>query len=243
MLKGKIALITGANRGIGKAIARTFAKNGSHLILVARDIESLQKVKESISEVEVDIFSCDISKESEVKTLFQKIAKISKRIDILVNNAGVLESSLLGMIKRESMDSLFQTNVYGQIYILQYASRMMKRNRAGSVINMSSIMGIQGGRNSSLYSATKAAIVGLSRSLAKELAPEIRVNVIAPGVVKTELISDLSQKCLREFEDATLLKRIATPEEIADVALFLASDMSKFITAEVLNVDGGLCLS
>ncbi len=243
MLKGKTALITGANRGIGEAIARTFAKNGSHLILVARDIESLQKVKESISEVEVDIFSCDISKESEVKALFQKITKISKKLDILVNNAALLQSNLLGMIKKDSIDLLFQTNVYGQIYILQYASRMMKRNGAGSVINMSSIMGVQGGKNSSLYSATKAAVIGLSKSLAKELAPEIRVNVIAPGVVKTELISDLSQELLCEFENETLLKRIATPQEIADVALFLASDMSRFITAEVLNVDGGLCLN
>jgi len=242
MLNNRWCLISGASRGIGEAIARNFAKNGANLILVSRDIEALEAIKESITDTEVAVFKADISKSENVKELFLKIRKQTKSLDVVINCAGVLESALISMTTDSQIHRLFENNVFSQFYMLRYASRMMIKSPYASIVNISSIMGIEGGRATSLYSATKASIIGFSRSLAKELAPDIRVNVIAPGVVDTALIADLQQDSRDDFISDTLLKRVASADEIANVALFLASDMSSFITGEIIRVDGGLCL-
>jgi len=240
MLQNRWVLITGANQGIGKATAKEFAKNGANLILVARDEERLKIVQNELERPSY-IFVCDITQESEIKHLFTQITKITKRLDVVVNNAGILYSAPLFMSKRDKMEEIFATNFYSVVHISQYASRMMLRGKKGSIINLSSAMGIEGAKNHAIYSASKASLIALTQSLSKELAPSIRVNAVAPGVVDTPLIASLSEQQKESIINATPLKRFASANEIAQTILFLASDMSSFITGEVLKVDGGLC--
>jgi 3-oxoacyl-[acyl-carrier protein] reductase len=242
MLKDRYALITGASRGIGAAIARNFALNGAKLILISRDYDALKNLQDELSHTEVHIFLADISKHSDVKELFLKIKKLTPHLDIVINNAGILEGALLSMTKESSIQQTFETNLFGQFYILQYTTRLMRKSSSASIVNITSAMGVQGARGHSMYSASKAAVIGFSRSLSKELAPHIRVNAIAPGVIQTDLTANLDDKKREEFISDTLLKRVGLADEVAQSALFLASDMSSFITGEVLSVDGGLCL-
>jgi 3-oxoacyl-[acyl-carrier protein] reductase len=240
MLKDRWVLITGASKGIGKATAREFAKNGANLLLVARDKQALQALHNEL-QTSSYIFICDISTEVEIKQLFVKISKITKTIDVLINNAGILYSAPLLMSKRDEMEKLFATNFYSVMHMSQYASRMMLRQKKGSIVNLSSVMGIEGAKNHTAYSASKASLIALSKSLSKELAPFIRVNVVAPGVVETSLIESLKNTQREKIINTIPLQRFAKDIEIAQTILFLASDMSSFITGEVLRVDGGLC--
>ena len=243
MLKNCWSLISGTSGGIGKSIAKEFAKNGSNLLLLARDEEKLTNIKEELKEfgVEVHTFAFDISSYDEVKRFFKNLPKITKKLDIVINNAAVMHTSSIATTKKEDIDKVFQTNVFSGFYILSFASRMMLRAKKGSIVNINSIMGCSGASGHSLYSATKASISGFTKSLAKELAPFVRVNEIAPGVVDTKMIQKLSDEEKEKIIKNTPLNRIANPDEIAKVALFLSSDMASFITAECIRVDGGLC--
>jgi len=239
MLKEKWAIVTGASSGIGLATAKLFSQNGAKLILIARDESRLKALKEEL-ESETHIFSVDVSRYDEIKECFLKIRKITKNIDILVNNAGILKSSMFIMTNQSSIEELFRINTFSQMYMAQFASKMMIKQKRGSIINISSIMGVSGSSAHAAYSASKAAIVGFTKSLAKELAP-IRVNAVAPGVVMTPLIDSLTLDEKEELVKKIPLKRLASPKEIAMSIMFLASEMSSYITASVLEVDGGLC--
>ena len=238
MLKDKWVLITGASSGIGRESVELFAKNGAKLLLLARDIEKLQSLQ-SIG-AESYIFSVDVSDYEEVKKCFMQIRKITKSIDVLVNNAGILESAMFMMTNQKTIQNVFEVNTFSQMYVSQFVSKMMIKQKKGSIINVTSIMGISGANAHTIYSASKAAIIGFTKSLAKELAP-IRVNAIAPGIVDTPLLDSISDEKKNEFIQKIPLKRLALPQEIAQSILFLASDMSSYITASVLEVDGGLC--
>jgi len=240
MLQDKWALITGASRGIGRATAKEFALQGAHLLLVGRDFEALKTLQEEIK-IPSNIFICDVSNEQEIKELFLKIRKITKVLDIVVNNAGILYSAPLLMSKREDIEKVFATNFYSVVHISQYASRMMLTKKQGSIINISSVMGINGASAHSIYSASKASLIALTKSLARELSPHIRVNAIAPGVVDTSLINGMSEEKKKVLKERTPLQRFAKESEVAKSILFFATDMSSFITGEVLRVDGGLC--
>jgi len=243
MLKNRYALITGASRGIGKESAILFAKNGANLLLVARDKDALISLKEELKEfsVNVAIFVCDLSDENNIKSLFIEIKKVTRIIDIVVNNAGIIDSSMFGMTKSDKLKSMFETNLYAPYQLTQYATRMMRKSSCASVIFISSMMATKGAVGHSAYASSKSALFGMMKSLAKELAPTIRVNAIAPGVVKTDMIKTLGEDEKENYISESLFKRLATPDEIANVILFLASDMSKYITAELINVDGGIC--
>lgn len=239
MLTDRWVLITGASSGIGEATAQLFAKNGAKLLLLARDMQKLQAIQKSIK-TQCHIFSVDVSKYDEIKECFIQIRKITKTIDVLVNNAGILESSMFMMTKQETIKNLFEVNTFSQMYVTQFASKMMIKQKKGSIVNVASIMGVSGASAHALYSASKSAVIGFSKSLAKELSP-IRVNAIAPGIVDTPLLDSLSEEQKEELSKKIPLKRLATPQEIAQSILFLASDMSSYITATILEVDGGLC--
>ncbi len=246
MLKGKIALITGATKGIGKTIAEVYAKNGATLILNARNeskallfAEDLRKRYDVI--VHTAIF--DVSDSDEVKNAFKQIFKLTKTLDIVVNNAGILESSLIGMVTEEMIEKTYATNVYSIYYISQYASRLMARNKSGSIINLTSIMGVNGSEGQAVYGGSKAAVIGVTKSLAKELAiTNIRVNAIAPGFIDTDMTKELPENKYQERIDSIKMKRIGKPEDIANTALYLASDLSSYVTGQVIGVDGGMLI-
>jgi len=240
MLENKWAIITGASSGIGLATAKLFAYHKANLILISKNKEKLKSITNEF-EKNIYIFETDLSNYDDIKKLFSDIRKITKKIDILVNNAGIIESSMLMMTQEENIKKLFENNTFSQIYMAQFTSKFMLKHKKGSIINITSIMGISGAKAHVAYSSSKAAIIGLTKSLAKELAPFVRVNAISPGIVDTPLISNISEEKKDKLTSQILLKRLATPKEIANAILFLASDMSSYITETVLEVDGGLC--
>ena len=246
MLKDKTAFITGASKGIGKAIAKLYAKNGANIILNARNKEQTEKFAKELRgkyNVEVNLSIFDISNYIEVKLAFKDILKYTKKIDIVVNNAGILESSLIGMLTKDKIERIYATNVYSIYYILQYASRIMSRNNGGSIINMTSIIGTNGAEGQSAYAGSKAAVVGITKSLAKELASNnIRVNAIAPGFIDTDMTKNLDTNKYEERVSSIKMGKVGKPEDVANVALFLASDLSSYVTGQVIGVDGGMLI-
>ncbi len=246
MLKNKIALITGSTRGIGRAIAFNFAQNGATLIINGKSVDKVKQLsKELKNKFEIDVHEAvfDVSNYDEVKNGFKAIYKITKKLDIVINNAGILESSLIGMLSKDNLKNTYATNVDAIYYILQYASRLLARNNSGSIINLTSIMGTNGCEGQSVYSGSKAAVVGITKSLAKELADKnIRVNAIAPGFIDTDMTKNLDAKSFDMRINSIKMGRAGTAEEVANTALFLASDLSEYVTGQIIGVDGGMLL-
>ena len=246
MLKDKIVLITGSTRGIGRAIAEVYAQNGATIILNARNkgkAETFAQELRSKYGVRVEIVLFDVSDYDEVKNGFKALFKITKKLDILVNNAGILDDALIGMVTHQQIEKTFAINTFGVLYVAQYAARLMARNKSGSIINISSIIGVNGNEGQAVYGGSKAAVIGITKSLAKELAPNnIRVNAIAPGFIDTDMTRELLEDKYQERIDSIKMKRIGTPEDIANTALYLASDLSSYVTGQVIGVDGGMLI-
>ncbi len=246
LLQGKTALITGSTRGIGRAVAEVYAQNGASLILNARDEEKAKKVALEISDkygVKVDIVLFDVSNPDEVKNGFRTIFKMTKSLDIVVNNAGILDDALIGMVTQSQIEKTFGINTFGVLYVSQYAARMMAKKKSGSIINISSIIGTNGNEGQAVYGGSKAAVIGITQSLAKELAPSsIRVNAIAPGFIDTEMTHGLTECKYNERIESIKMNRIGKPEDIANTALYLASDLSTYVTGQVIGVDGGMLI-
>lgn len=245
-LNGKIALVTGASRGIGWETALMLASNNAKVIINdLADSENLQtKIKEA-KEHHLDLTTLffDVSDYFQVKNAYSSIFKEFKRLDILVNNAGIMEESMISTASEAHIEKTFRINTFGAIYNTQYASRLMARNNSGSIINISSIIGTKGNAGESVYSASKSALIGLTFSTAKELAPlGIRVNAIAPGFIDTDLVSHFSQEIRQKTISNIKLGRIGIPEDVAKAVLFFASDLSSYITGQVLCVDGGMII-
>ena len=238
MLEGKIALITGASRGIGKSIAQLFAKEGTFVYAISRNQEDILAWSKTVSDYSmIRAVSLDITDENAVKKCIMDIRKESGRLDILVNNAGVEYNELIGMISKKNMETMFATNVYAVIELIQYASRIMKNG--GSIINISSKVGLRGNKGQLVYSATKGAVIALTKSAAKELAEKkIRVNSIAPGLTKTDLMDAADIEKLSDRINNIYMKRLATPEDIAKSCLYLASDLAEYVSGQILEVDG-----
>lgn len=244
LLKKKIALITGSSRGIGKEIATLFAKNEATVILhgiTKEHCEDTAKEIELITGEAPFILAADISDLAQVEQMFRDIFKQYKKLDILVNNAGVLEDRLIGMISEDNIQKIFNVNTFGTLHCLQLAARLMRKSDTPSIINLSSIIGIEGAAGQTAYAASKAAVIGITKSASKELGPQgIRVNALAPGLIETDMIKHLSESNLSSHINNTPLGRFGSPADVAKAALFLACDLSSFITGQTLQVDGGL---
>lgn len=247
LIKDKVAFVTGATRGIGWAIAQCFADSGATVFLNGHSDAS--KLDERVAHLKnkygIPAFGLfgDVADGNFIKAVYQEIFGKCQRLDILVNNAGIMETHLLGMIPNETVEKQFRINTFATLYHIQAASKLMKRNRKGSILNLSSIVGAQGSAGSTVYAGTKAAIIGITKSAAKELAPDnIRVNAIAPGFIDTEMVKKFSPEKVSSIVQNIGLKRVGTPDDVAQVALFLASDLSSYVTGQVIGVDGGMVL-
>ncbi|MBV8044863.1 SDR family NAD(P)-dependent oxidoreductase [Pluralibacter sp.] len=246
LLKGKRVLITGAGRGIGLAIAHLFAANGAELWLGGRDKVVMAQVAGDLSAefgVPCQPLCFDVAESQAVKQAFQTLFAQTRQLDVLVNNAGVLDDVLLGMVNREHLEKTFGCNTFGVIYCSQYAARLMQRSGGGSIINLTSLMGRVGAAGLSGYAGSKAAVIGITQSMAKELAvSQIRVNAIAPGFIDTDMARGLPDDKFAERLASIAMGRIGTPDDVARVALFLASDLASYVTGQVIGVDGGMVI-
>jgi 3-oxoacyl-[acyl-carrier protein] reductase len=244
-LDGKVAIVTGSTRGIGWASARALAGAGASVVLNgAHDSDLLQLRVEALQNefgVPCMGFLGSVSDHASVQNCYMEIYRRFKRLDILVNNAGVLSDALLGMIPAEMIGNVLNTNLAGSIYHLQEASRLMGRNRSGSIVNIASIIGRVGNEGQAVYGASKAGVIGLTLAAAKELAPKnIRVNAIAPGFIATDMVKALPERKYAERLSSIKMGRIGQPEDVAHAVLFFASNVSAYITGQVLGVDGGM---
>lgn len=246
MLKEKVMFITGATRGIGYATAIQAAKQRWTLILNGRDEARLQEIKEelvSLYSTTVHISSYDVCDIDSIKKAFMWIKKNVGQLDAVVNNAGILDDALLGMINEKQVSNTLAVNTEAVIYHMQYASRLMMKQKSGSIVNVSSIIGRVGNTGQTVYGASKAAVIGATYSAAKELAPyNIRVNAVAPGFIETDMTKQLSQEKYEQRLSEIKMGRIGTAEEVANVILFLASDYSSYVTGQVIGVDGGMVI-
>jgi len=244
MLKDKVAIVTGGSSGIGKAISQTFAQHGAKVIIVARNQEkgekALSEIVSLVPEAQVMFYRADVSDEEQSSQLVKEIVNQEGSIDILVNNAGITRDNLILKMTSEDWNQVLDVNVKSCYNLCRAVTRPMLKARAGNIINMSSVVGLTGNAGQVNYSASKAAVIGLTKALAKELASRnIRVNCIAPGFIKTEMTDRLPEEKQKEFHKDIPLRRFGDPEDVANVALFLASDMANYVTAQVVTVDGG----
>lgn len=246
MLKDKIVFISGSSRGIGKSIAEIFAKYNATLIINGRNKVKLEEVAQNIIDLyKVNVFTSvfDVSCYEQVKIAFKDIYKVYRKIDVLINNAGILDDALIGMVTHKQILKTFETNTFSTLYLSQYASRFMMKNKTGSIINISSIIGTNGNSGQVVYAGSKAAVNGITKSLAKELAQyNIRVNAIAPGFIDTDMTKQLPKDKYKERLESIKIGRIGTSEDIANTALFLASDLSSYVTGQIIGVDGGMLI-
>jgi 3-oxoacyl-[acyl-carrier protein] reductase len=243
----KIAAVTGASRGIGFETAKRLAGDGFFVNLLGRDFEALscsaRRILDSCPQASVDCQVIDVSDPDSVKSAFQSIFAKHKGLDVLVCNAGVLEDALIGMVSTDQIRRVFAANVYGVLFCCQYGSRLINRRGGGSIINVSSIIGTNGNVGQSVYGGSKAAVIGVTKSLAKELAPSnIRVNAVAPGFIDTDMARSISDEKFQERLSSIKMKRIGKPEEVASVISFLAGDDSTYVTGQVIGVDGGMLI-
>jgi 3-oxoacyl-[acyl-carrier protein] reductase len=245
ILKDKISFITGSTRGIGWATAQEFARQGAVVILNNRSGGDLleERCEELRGKFKGTVMglAADVNEAAAVKTCYTEIFRCFKRLDVLVNNAGILRDGLLGMISEETMRAVIDTNLLGSLVHLQEASRLMARNRCGSIINVSSIIGRFGNEGQTVYAASKAAVIGMTIAAAKELAPKnIRINTVAPGFIDTAMTRQLPREKYDQRVAGIRMGRVGTAEEVAQAITFLASDMSSYVTGQVLGVDGGM---
>ncbi|WP_440951613.1 3-oxoacyl-ACP reductase family protein [Methanococcoides sp. FTZ1] len=242
MLKDKVILITGASRGIGRATALMAAEN--HATVIINYNESEDEATELVDKItekgyKASIIKADVSVESEVKEMFDLIKKQYTGLDILVNNAGIIQNNLLMMTSTESFEHIIDVNLKGTFLCSRYASNMMRKQRTGKIINLSSIIGLNGNTGQSAYSASKAGVIGFTKSAAKELGRYgITVNAIAPGFIETDLTRDLKDEVRQKMIENIALGRSGIPEDVAKVVLFLSSELGDYISGQVISVDG-----
>ena len=246
MLKDKVAIVTGGTRGIGRAIALKLADHGANIVINYRNSDKEAEELKAILEgkgVKVLTVKCDISNFEDSKNLMDKCKEVFGKIDILVNNAGITNDTLIMRMKEEDFDNVIDVNLKGTFNCAKHASAIMLKQRFGKIINMTSVVGIAGNAGQVNYAASKAGVIGLTKSLAKELGSRgITVNAVAPGFINTDMTASLSEKVKEEASKNIPLKRLGDPEDVANLVGFLASDAANYITGQVINVDGGMVM-
>ena len=246
MLKDKVAIVTGGTRGIGRAIALKLADHGANIVINYRNSDKEAEELKSILEgkgVKVLTVKCDISNFEDSKNLMDKCKEVFGKIDILVNNAGITKDTLIMRMKEEDFDNVIDVNLKGTFNCAKHASAIMLKQRFGKIINMTSVVGIAGNAGQVNYAASKAGVIGLTKSLSKELGSRgITVNAVAPGFINTDMTASLSEKVKEEASKNIPLKRLGDPEDVANLVGFLASDAANYITGQVINVDGGMVM-
>lgn len=244
ILQGKNVIITGASRGIGRGIAKVFAEHGANVAFTFSSSEgpALELEKElAASGVKAKAFKSNAASFSEAEDLVAKVLEEFGGIDVLINNAGITKDNLLMRMAEEDFDKVIEVNLKSVFNMTKAVQRTMLKQRQGSIINMSSVVGVKGNAGQTNYAASKAGMIGFTKSVALELGSRnIRCNAIAPGFIETEMTEKLDEKTVQGWRDAIPLKRGGTPEDVANACLFLASDMSAYITGQVINVDGGM---
>ena len=244
LLESKVAIVTGGSRGIGKAICQTFAENGCDVAFTYNNskesAESLAKDLKNIG-INAKAYKSDASSFDDATQLVEDVINDFGKIDILVNNAGIKKDNLLMRMNKEDFDSVINTNLSSVFNLTKASIRTFLKQRSGSIINISSVVGVKGNAGQSNYSASKAGIIGFSKSVALELGSRnIRSNVIAPGFIETDMTDSLSEDVINSWKESIPLKRGGKPSDVGNACVFLASDMSSYITGQVLHVDGGM---
>ena len=244
--ENKIVLVTGAGRGIGASIAKRFASEGAEVIVnYSGNDETAQKTVDEITATggQAQKYKCSVNDSESVKVMIDEIIKEFGRIDILVNNAGITKDNLIGRMKDEDFDAVIDVNLKGTFYMMRGVSRLMLRQRAGRIINMSSVVGVMGNAGQVNYSASKAGVIGMTKSLARELASRhITVNAVAPGMIETDMTGAMSDAVKEKVVENIPFKEMGKPEDIAETVAFLAGDGARYITGQVLCVDGGMAI-
>ena len=241
MLDKKICLVTGCRKGVGKQIAETFAHEGAIVYANARQKACLNSWADEINAYSTGKIVpqyYDVTDHDAVKKAIMEIKRIENRLDVLVNNAAKMSNELFPMVRKKNMTELFEVNVYAVVDLTQLALKLMTKN-GGSIINITSVVGIKGNAGQAIYSASKGAVIALTKSVAKEVAEKnIRVNAVAPGLTNTGALSIANPEELQKRIDKIGMKRLATPEDIANTCLYLASDLSEYVTGQIISVDG-----
>ncbi|MBO5894908.1 MAG: 3-oxoacyl-[acyl-carrier-protein] reductase [Alistipes sp.] len=244
LLEGKVALVTGAGRGIGKAIALRFAQEGANVAFT--DLAVNEAVEETIKEIEalgvkVKAYASNAADFEESHAVVKQIVEDFGRIDVLVNNAGITKDGLMMRMSEAQWDAVINVNLKSAFNFIHAVTPVMAKQRSGSIINMSSVVGVSGNAGQCNYSASKAGMIGLAKSIAKEMGPRgIRANCIAPGFIITDMTNQLSQEVKDQWAAQIPLRRGGTPEDVANVALFLASDLSSYVSGQVLHCCGAM---
>jgi len=242
-LAGKVAVVTGAGRGIGKAVAETLASYGATVCVISRNADNCREVSEQLNRDggKAFPFPCDISNSKQVEEITGAILEKHSGIHILVNNAGITRDGLLVRMKDDDWEEVIKTNLTGTFYFSRAVAKTMMKQREGRIVNIASIVGIIGNAGQANYAASKAGIIGFTKSLAKELASrKITANAVAPGFIETDMTGKLSEQVKSELLSRIPMGTFGSPEDVAAAVLFLVSPLSRYITGQVLNVDGGM---
>ncbi len=242
-LSGQVALVTGASQGLGKSMAIELARNGARVACVARNADKLAQTVAEITAIggQSEAFACDVKSRESVDKVVDGVADNWGRLDILVNNAGVTRDTLLPRMTDDEWDDVLTTNLRGAFLFARAASRHMMRARYGRIINISSVSGLMGNAGQTNYSASKAGLIGFSRSLSRELAGrKVTVNCVAPGFIESEMTQVLGPVIIEEAKKRIPAKRLGTPEDVSACVVFLASAAASYVTGQVLTVDGGM---
>jgi len=244
LLEGKVALVTGASKGIGNAVAKRFAEQGADVAFTyLSSVEKGEALEKELAELGINAkgYRSDASDFAAAEELIKSVVADFGKLDVLVNNAGITKDNLLMRMTEEMWDAVLNVNLKSCFNTVKAATRTFMKQKSGSIINMTSVVGIKGNAGQSNYAASKSGIIGFTKSVALELGSRgIRCNAIAPGFIETEMTAVLDEKMVQSWRDAIPLKRGGTPDDVADCTVFLASDMSTYITGQVLQVDGGM---
>jgi 3-oxoacyl-[acyl-carrier protein] reductase len=247
-LEGKVCFVTGSTRGIGWSTAKLLAQSGATVLLNGKSDEAalatrVDELRSATGNQKHAALFGDVSDPVTVREFYQRIFKEHQRLDVLVNNAGVLQGGVLGMLTPAFIDDMLRTNTHSVLLNMQEAARLMMRHKSGSIINLTSILGTNGAEGQTVYAASKAAVIGATKAAAKELAPRnIRVNAVAPGFIDTDMTRQLAPEKFDQEQKRIKMGRAGTADDVARVILFLACDLSSYVTGQVVGVDGGMLI-